>query len=135
MAGGVKNVSPPFQFFSGLAVTGASVVSVSSASSILYKDNIGLQYSFTGNTSGQIDIQLSNDYNPGQPQTAGQSNAGTWTAITQTSPNTIPVVVGSGTQTVFVNLTQMGASYIRTQWTNSSGSGTITGVFTAKSLG
>jgi hypothetical protein len=131
----VKNVSPPFQFYSGLAVTGASVLYTSSASSILYKDNIGLQYSFTGNTTGQIDVQLSNDYNPGLPESAGQASNGTWVSIVQTTPNTLPSVVGSGTSAVFINLTQIAASYIRTQWTNSSGSGTITGTFIAKSLG
>lgn len=132
---GVKNVSPPFQFYSSLSVTGASVLYTSSASSILYKDNIGLQYSFTGNTTGQIDVQLSNDYNPGLPESAGGANNGTWTSIVQTSPNTLPSVVGSGTSSVFINLDQICAAYVRTQWTNSSGSGTISGVFVAKSLG
>lgn len=135
MASGAKNVSPPFVFFSGLTITGTATVYTSSASSILYKDNVGLQYAFTGNAQGQLDIQISNDYNPGQPQTAGQLNNGTWTSLTQTSPNTLPAVIGSGTSSVFVNLNQLGAAYIRTQWTNSSGSGTISGTFTAKSLG
>lgn len=131
----VKNVSPPFQFYSSLNITGTSVVSTSSASSILYKDNIGLQYNLTGNAQGQLDIQLSNDYNPGQPITAGQYNVGTWISLTQTSPNTLPAIIGSGTSAIFVNLTQINSAWIRTQWTNSSGSGTITGVFAAKSLG
>ncbi len=131
----VKNVSPPFQFFSSLAVAGTSVVSTSSASSILYKDNIGLQYAFTGTAQGQLDVQLSNDYNPGTPESAGGLNAGTWISLTQTSPNTLPATIGSGTSAVFINLQQISASYIRTQWTNSSGSGTITGTFAAKSLG
>lgn len=131
----IKNVSPPFQFYSALNVTGTSQVYTSSASSILYKDNIGLQYIMGGNAQGQLDIQISNDYNPGLPQSAGTLNAGTWTSLTQTSPNTLPATIGSGTSNVFVNLNQLGASYIRSQWTNSSGSGTITGTFTAKSLG
>ena len=131
----VKNVSPPFQFFSSLAITGTSVESISSASSILYKDNIGLQFAFTGNAQGQLDVQLSNDYNPGFPESAGSLNSGTWTSLTQTSPNTLPAVIGSGTSNVFINLTQINASFMRTVWTNSSGSGTISGVFVAKSLG
>lgn len=132
---GVKNVSPPFQFYSGLSVTGQTNVYTSSASSILYKDNIGLQYALTGNATGQLDIEISNNYNPGKPQTEGSYNAGTWTAITQTSPNTLPAVIGSGTASIYVNLNQLGASYLRSKWSNSSGSGTITGTFTAKSLG
>lgn len=131
----VKNVSSPFQFYPAIPITGTSVNYISTTSSILYKDNIGLQYAFTGNATGQIDVQLSNDYNPGQPQSAGSYNAGTWTSLTQTSPNTLPAVIGSGTSSVFINLTQINASYIRTVWTNSSGSGVITGIFTAKSLG
>jgi hypothetical protein len=131
----VKNVSPPFQFYSSLSITGQTNVYTSSASSILYKDNVGLQYSFTGNATGQLDIQLSNDYNPGMPESAGQLNSGTWTSITQTSPNTLPAVIGSGTASVFINLDQISAAYIRSVWSNSSGSGTISGTFVAKSLG
>lgn len=131
----VKNVSPPFTFFNAIVVTGASVVTNSSVSSILYKDNIGLQYAFGGNTTGQVDIQVSNDYNPGTPETAGSLNAGTWTSLTQTSPNVLPAVIGSGTTSLAVNLSQMSFAWLRTQWTNSSGSGTLTGVFAAKSLG
>lgn len=131
----VKNVSNPFSVFSSLPVTGTSVVSISTTSSVLYKDNIGLHFKFTGNAQGQLDVQVSNDYNPGFPETAGAYNVGDWVSLTQTSPNTLPAVIGSGTSSVFLNLNQLGASYIRTVWTNSSGSGTITGVFTAKSLG
>lgn len=131
----VKNVSPPFQFYSALDVTGTSAVYTSSASSILYKDNIGLQYAFTGNAQGEIKLELSNDYNPGLPESAGGFLAGTWVSLTQTAPNTLPATIGSGTSALFVNLTQISASYIRSVWTNSSGSGTITGYFVAKSLG
>ncbi len=128
----VKNVSPPFTFFNLVAVTGLNVLT-SSVSSILYKDNIGLQYAFGANTAGQVDIQLSNDYNPGFP--IGAANAGTWTSLVQTSPNTLPAVISSGTSNLAVNLTGIGFAYLRTQWTNSSGSGTLSGTFTAKSLG
>lgn len=131
----VKNVSPPFTLYPGIAVTGTSVVYVSSASSILYKDNIGLQFKYTGNTTGQIDIQVSNDYNPGNPESAGGLNAGTWTAVSQTAPNAIPVILGSGTGTIAVNLNMSGFSYLRTQYTSSSGTGTLTGTIVAKSLG
>jgi hypothetical protein len=131
----VKNVSLPFQFYSQLQITGTAQVSTSSASSILYKDNIGLQYAFTGNAQGQLDIQVSNDYNPGLPESGGTLNQGTWISLTQTAPNTLPATIGSGTSAVFINLNQICSSYVRTVWTNSSGSGTITGTFTAKSLG
>lgn len=132
----IKNVSPPFQFYSALNVSGTTSYT-SSASSILYKDNIGLQYAFTGSVSGIIDVQVSNDYNPGLPESAGSLNAGTWTSLVQTAPNTLPVIVTVGVTSVFVNVDQIAASYLRTVWTNSSGSGsgTITGVFVAKSLG
>lgn len=131
----VKNVSPPFTFLNQVVVTGTSTVLTSSVSSILYKDNIGLQYTFGGNATGQVDIQVSNDYNPGLPESAGGFNAGTWTSLTQTSPNSLPATISSGTSNLAVNLNQLGFSSIRTQWTNSSGSGTITAVFAAKSLG
>lgn len=129
----VKNVSPPFTFFNTVAVTGLNVLT-SSVSSILYKDNIGLQYAFGANTAGTVDIQVSNDYNPGLPESAGGVNAGTWTSLVQTAPNTLPAVISSGTSNLGINLQQMSFAWLRTQWTNSSGSGTLSGTFTAKSL-
>lgn len=130
----VKNVSTPFQLLNAVSVTGSNVVT-SSVSSILYKDNIGLQYIFGGNSTGTIDIQISNDYNPGLPESGGGANSGTWTSLTQTSPNTLPLVVGSGTSNASINLNQLGFAWLRTQYTNSSGTGTLTYTFAAKSLG
>ncbi len=131
----VKNVSPPYYVLNALAVSGAGSITTTSASSILYKDNVGITYTFGGNAQGQVDIQVSNDFNPGQPESAGSFNAGTWISLTQTSPNTLPAVIGSGTSALAVNLNQLGFSWIRTQWSNSSGTGTLTKVIAAKSLG
>lgn len=131
----VKNVTPPFALLSSLPIAGTSVVTTTSATSILYKDNVALQYSFTGNATGQIDIQVSNDFNPGQPESAGGFSSGVWTSLTQTSPNTLPYTLSSGTASVAVNLNQLGFAWLRTQWTNSSGTGTLSKVIAAKSLG
>lgn len=131
---GVKNVSPPYKLYNAVSVSGTGV-SISSASSILYKDNIGLQFSYTGNTTGTLDVQVSNDFNLGLPESAGTLNAGTWTSVTQSAPNTLPVIVGSGTGSIAINLNLSGFSFLRTQYTSSSGSGTLTGWIVAKSLG
>ncbi len=131
----VKNVTPPFALLSSLAITGTSVVTTTSATSILYKDNVAIEYSFVGNATGQIDIQVSNSFNPGQPESAGSLNSGVWTSIAQTAPNTLPYTLGSGTSSVAVNLNQLGFAWLRTQWTNSSGSGTMSLNIAAKSLG
>lgn len=130
----VKNVSPPFTFCNAVSVTGANTFT-SSVSSILYKDNIGLQYAFGGNPTGTLNIQVSNDYNPGLPESAGGSNAGTWTSVVQAAPNTLPVTVSSGTTSVAINMDMSCFAWLRTQYTNSSGTGTLTGIFAAKSMG
>lgn len=130
----VKNVSTPFQLLNAVSVSGTTVLT-SSVSSILYKDNIGLQYSFGGNSSGTIDIQVSNDYNPGLPESGGGANSGTWTSVTQTAPNTLPLTVSSGMTSAAINMNLSSFAWLRTQYTNSSGSGTLSYTFAAKSLG
>lgn len=130
-----KTVSIPYKVWDSLSVTGTSVVTTSSASNILYKDDIGLQYGFAGNATGQIDVQISNDYNPGLVETGGGPNSGTWTSLVQTAPNTLPVTIGSGVTSLAIDYVQSGFAWLRTQWTNSSGTGTITYTFVSKSLG
>lgn len=130
----VKNVSIPFTLLNAVAVTGSNVLT-SSVSSILYKDNIGLQYAFGGNATGTVDVQVSNDYNPGLPESGGTVNAGTWTSLVQTAPNTLPLTVSSGVTSAAINISQSCFAWLRTQYTNSSGTGTLTYVFAAKSLG
>lgn len=133
MAG--KNVTPPFKIIDSLSVSAGAVVFTSSVTSILYKDNIGLQYSIIGNPVGTIDIQVSNDYNPGLPESAGTLTSGTWTSVSQSAPNALPVSIGSGTASVAINLDLSCFAWIRTQYTHSSAAGTITGYIAAKSLG
>lgn len=128
-----KAVSHPFQLFNANAVSGLLQVT-SSVTNILYRDSVALQFSYTGNVTGNFDVQGSIDYGQGQPQSTGlneQQFTGTWTSLNLSPAATI----SSGTFNIMVNANQLSFAALRTVYTNSSGSGTITGWECAKSLG
>lgn len=136
-----KNVTPPFQVFSASlgnqTMTGTNVLT-SAVTAILYRDNVSYFVSWTGTPNGTFQVQGSIDYNPGSPQdlgVGGAVNSGTWTTINAVdgSGNT-PVASGSPGQILF-NLSHLSFPFIRLIYTNSSGSGTLTGWITAKSVG
>ena len=128
-----KSVSIPYQIFNAAAVSGTSVVT-SSVTNVLYRDSLALQFEYTGNITGTFDVQGSIDYGQGQPQSTGwnqNNNTGTWTSV-NLSP---AAVVSSGTLSILVNMNQIAFAALRTVYTNSSGTGTITGYTCGKSLG
>ena len=128
-----KTVSHPFQIFNALAVSGTQQA-VSSVTNVLYRDSIALQFSYTGNITGNFDVQGSIDYGQGQPQSTGLSEqqfTGTWTSL-----NLSPAAsISSGSTNILVNTNQLAFAALRTVYTNSSGTGTITGWTCGKSLG
>lgn len=128
-----KTVSHPFQIFNAVAVSGTQVVT-SSVTNVLYRDSVALQFSYSGNCTGNFDVQSSIDYGQGQPQSTGLSEqqfTGTWTSL-----NLSPAAsISSGSTNILVNTNQLGFAALRTVYTNSSGTGTITGWTSAKSLG
>lgn len=128
----LKNVALPFRIFNLIPISGTTQVT-SSVSTIQYHDSVALQFSWTGLPQGSFDVQGSIDYNQGFPQSAGQSNTGTWTSIPLSPAATI---TGSGgASNILVNMNQLAFSSLRTVYTNSTSSGVLTGWLTAKSLG
>lgn len=112
-------------------MTGTSTIT-SSVSNIQNLDNIGIQLNFTGTPNGTFFVQVSADY--AQQVMGGVAvvtNAGNW--ITVTLPTT-PVASGSANQ-IYIDLNQLSAPWIRVQYTNTSGTGTLNAFITAKSLG
>lgn len=128
-----KSVSHPYQIFASTAVSGTQAVT-SSVTNVLYRDSVAFQFSWTGNPQGTFDIQASIDYGQGTPQSKGLNesvNVGTWTSLTLSPSATI----GSGTLSIMVNANQLSFAAVRTVYTNSTGSGVLTGWTCAKSLG
>lgn len=127
-----KTVSPSFKIFDAISVSGTNAVT-SSVSNILYRDAVAMQFKWTGNPQGTVDVQGSVDYAPQLTQAGGAPdapNSGTWTSL---SFSTTPTVAGSSS--LLINMTQLSFSNIRAVYTNSSGSGTLTGYVVAKSYG
>lgn len=123
----MKAVSPPFNLCSSVTMTGA-VSFISSVTSILYRDTISYQCSWTGIPTGAFDVQGSIDYNPGKPDSAGTLNAGTWTSI-PISP-AFNATGSGGASFGLINLYSLGFAYTRIVYTNSTGSGVL-GVWTS----
>lgn len=127
-----KMVSPPFQLCASVSMTGTDVFT-SSVTGILYRDVISYQFSWTGIPSGNFDIQGSNDYNPGLPESAGSLNNGTWTSIPLTPVLTL---TGSGGASNAVgNVYNSGWAHSRFAYTNSTGSGVFGAWVVSKSFG
>lgn len=122
----------PFQTISSVSL-GAAVVITSSVSSVQYQDAFAYQIIWSGPLTGTIDVQGSLNYKTGKPQGTGALNAGDWVSIVQTSPNTLPVSIGSGTSQALLNMSQIGFAYTRLQYTHSSGNGVMNAYFTSKS--
>ncbi len=125
----LKEVTPVNKIFNSASMS-ATLVVTSLISNISYKDSVSLQYKWTGNPTGAFDVQGSVDYNPGQPQSNGTYNSGTWTSITLS-----PAPIATGSSSVLIDMNQLSFPYIKTVYTNTSGSGLLTGYLFAKSLG
>lgn len=127
-----KMVSLPFNICASVSMSGTSVYT-SSVTGILYRDSISYQFAWTGTPSGNFDIQGSNDFNPGLPESAGSLNQGTWTSIPLTPVLTI---TGSGgASNAMANLYNLGFAYSKFVYTNSTGSGFLGTWLAAKSFG
>ncbi len=125
-----KLVSPPFKLCSSASMSGVTVF-ISSVTSILYRDSLAYQCAWSGNPTGTFDVQGSVDFNLGLPESGGGLNAGTWTSITLSA-----TVSAAGTpSTALINLSQLAFPYIRLQYTNSTGSGSLGVSTSGKSYG
>lgn len=124
----LKEVSIPFQVVASASVSAANTYT-SSASNVMYKDTIGYQISWTGDPTGIWQINGSFDYNPGQPQSGGRPNAGTWCTIASVA------AVSGMNQPVVFNMQQIVFPWVQFQFVSSTSSGVLGVWHTAKSLG
>lgn len=107
----------PYTQFNAVAVSGTNTYH-SAPTDINQLANIGLDIRFIGTMTGTLAIEASNDKT-------------TFTALTFNPSLTQP----SGSNLNFlIDLNQIPWRYIRTSYTNSSGSGTLTSLLTAKDL-
>lgn len=134
----MKEISPTYAVINSLSVSGGTTV-ISSVSSIAYRDSLAVQWSWSGNLQGTFTIDGSLNYSPGTPQqnVSGQTaNAGDWASITLTAAGATSLAVGSSTAFPYIfNCNQLAMPWIRITYSNSTGSGLITGYLFSKSLG
>lgn len=128
-------VTTPFNIFNNISVSGSASVGAatftSSVTAVQYRDNVGYQVNFTGNPTGWVQINASNDYNPQLPESGNPQNSstnGTWVALASVS-------MATASNPIAFNLNQVPFAYIQCQFVNATASGTITGWVVAKGLG
>lgn len=124
----LKETTPVNVIFTTASMFGTLTV-LSLPSNISYKDSVAYQVQWTGNPTGTFDVHGSVDYNPGQPQSNGAPNSGHWI------PLGLTINTSSSGSDNLVNLNQLGFPWIRMAYTNSTGSGVLSGYLFAKSLG
>lgn len=108
-------------------MTGTSVIT-SNAVEIINLDNVFVQLDFTGTPNGTFAIQVSSDHS--EDQEGNILVAGHWITLTL-SP--APVAAGSADD-IGIDLNQLGASYLRVVYTNTSGVGVLNGFVSGKGL-
>lgn len=94
------------------------------------KDNVGLQFSWTGaNPLGTIEVQVSVDYN-------SQFETGTWTLLTQPESDTpISIAPDGAAGTGYFDLNQLSAQWVQVVYTTAGGSaGNLTAKYVAKNV-
>lgn len=93
-----------------------------------YLDNIGFQANFTGTPVGTFSVEVSADYL--QTATGVVQNSGNWIALTLSA---VPAAAGAA-GSIYVDVTQISAPWIRLSYTNTSSSGTLNAFATAKEI-
>lgn len=93
----------------------------SAVTSILNLDNIGLEFVWSAGSTpvGTISVEISIDY--AQDTQGNITNAGTWVALAL-SPT--PSVSGNS-GSIYIDINQISAPWIRAKYTRTSGSGTL----------
>lgn len=113
---------------------GAMVGDITSlVTSIVYLDDIALQFNITGTPTGIIAPQISLDYK--QDFMGNVLVAGNWIPVQQPdgSPVQIAVVAGSPSNSI-INMDFLAGTYLRVVYTHTSGTGTLNGFLSAKRL-
>lgn len=112
--------------FQTLSSVSMSANVTSSVTNIAYLDNIGVQFNFTGAPVGTFNVQVSADYNEDTQRNV--INPGSWTSLTLSPAPT----AAAAASTIYVDLNQLSAPWIRSGYTASSGSGVLSTYVTGK---
>jgi len=123
-----KTFIKPFKVLASGDMSQTSLTS--EITSIQGVDNIAYQFVFTGTPTGTFTIEVSADYAPGTGPNSEPANSGHW----DTLPITPALVAVGADGSVFVDLNQMGAPYIRAVYTKTSGTGSLNIFITAKAI-
>lgn len=91
---------------------------------IAFLDNIGIQLNFTGAPVGAFDIQVSIDYDK------DKGIPGTWLSLPLTPAPSAAGAPGS----IYLDLNQLSAPFIRVVYTKTSGTGTLNSFISGKML-
>jgi hypothetical protein len=118
-----------FQCFTNVAVSSTNTYT-SSVVEIENLDNVYLQLETSGTPTGAYIVQVSNDYN--QDAEGNVLNAGQWVTL-NLSPS--PTIAAGSPSPIGIDMNQLGAPFLRVQYTNASGTGTINGFVSGKMLG
>src|SRR6185503_13444384 len=117
-----KTILPIFQVFKNQSMTGTTVITQSVPSNVLHKDNITFQAQWTGNPMGTFAVQVSLDYNPGNPQNGGApggpANAGTWITLPCLDESANPPAASGAAGQIIFELNQISQPWVRLQYTN-----------------
>ena len=116
-----------FQLFTAGVQSGTATIT-SKVIEIQYLDNVFLQLNSAGTASGAFDVQVSSDHV--EDMEGNVVVAGNWISLVL-SPS--PVLVGASLN-IGIDLNQLGASYLRVQYTNTSGTGVVDGFVSGKML-
>lgn len=109
------------------SMTGTAVIT-SKAVEIINLDNVFLQLDFTGTPNGTFAVQVSSDHL--EDQEGNILVAGHWITL-NLSPS--PAATGSAND-IGIDLNQLGASYLRVVYTNTSSTGTLNAFVSGKGL-
>lgn len=117
----------------------ATATVTSDVTNIQFLDNIGLQLNWTGSPVGSFAIQISADYAQDNSSPPNVTTTGHWIPLVLSywdgsafvTSASIPTSLGSP---IYLDLALISAPWIRIVYTKSSGSGTLTGTITAKTV-
>ena len=122
-----KTILKPYQILKNQDMTTSFV---SNPTSIQITDNTAYELVWSGTPAGIFNVQVSLDYAPGTGPNSLPINPGNWTNITLSTP-----VVASGTSNyAFIEISQSSSAYIRISYTATSGTGTVNGYVSGKSI-
>lgn len=111
------------------AMTGSATIH-SQAFNIEYQAGCSFMLVWTGTPTGTFTVEVSNDYVPNLQSTT-PLNAGTWVNLGAS----IPASPAGSASNTFIPIYASCASFIRLTYVNSSGTGVLSGMFTAKAHG